>query len=144
MCIKKGIVHLIVPSTQFQLLNVLPPKDPVNWLKAAVMDSHNSASSTSTASDHSAPAFEDVVSCYSFNTHVARHYFCKTCGIHSFYRPRSHPHDVDVNLRCLDNAEQNLNLFALDSFDGLHWEQNIARISSDAQVISAAASLAAK
>ncbi|MGK9895185.1 hypothetical protein O6162_25320, partial [Salmonella enterica subsp. enterica] len=32
------------------------------------------------------------------------HYFCRHCGIKSFYVPRSHPDGIDVNVRCLDAA----------------------------------------
>lgn len=39
---------------------------------------------------------------YRFNTGVARHCFCATCGIKSFYVPRSHPDGIDINARCLD------------------------------------------
>ena len=28
---------------------------------------------------------------YTFNTGVAQHYFCDTCGVKSFYVPRSNP-----------------------------------------------------
>lgn len=28
---------------------------------------------------------------YTFNTHVAKHMFCKVCGVQSFYKPRSNP-----------------------------------------------------
>lgn len=28
---------------------------------------------------------------YTFNTHMAKHTFCKTCGVQSFYTPRSNP-----------------------------------------------------
>jgi len=38
-------------------------------------------------------------------TGVAKHTFCKTCGIHSFYTPRSDPDKVDVNVRCLDGVD---------------------------------------
>ncbi|HVR81571.1 MAG TPA: GFA family protein [Luteimonas sp.] len=44
----------------------------------------------------------DALSEYSFNTGAAKHRFCRTCGIKSFYLPRSHPDGVDVNARCLD------------------------------------------
>ena len=39
---------------------------------------------------------------YRFNTGVARHLFCRHCGVKSFYVPRSHPHGYSVNARCLD------------------------------------------
>ena len=45
---------------------------------------------------------EDDLHTYTFNTGVARHYFCKHCGVKSFYRPRSHPEDISVNALCLD------------------------------------------
>jgi hypothetical protein len=39
---------------------------------------------------------------YTFNTGAARHFFCRQCGIKSFYVPRSHPDGFDINARCLD------------------------------------------
>jgi hypothetical protein len=39
---------------------------------------------------------------YTFGTHTAKHMFCARCGIHPFYRPRSHPDAWDVNVRCLE------------------------------------------
>lgn len=39
---------------------------------------------------------------YRFNTGVARHFFCRHCGIKPFYVPRSNPDGIDVNARCLD------------------------------------------
>lgn len=41
---------------------------------------------------------------YTFNSGVARHFFCRTCGVKAFYVPRSHPDGFDVNVRCLDAA----------------------------------------
>ena len=41
---------------------------------------------------------------YTFNTRVAKHLFCRTCGIKSFYVPRSNPDGIDVNVRCLDEG----------------------------------------
>ncbi|HZF27038.1 MAG TPA: GFA family protein [Steroidobacteraceae bacterium] len=39
---------------------------------------------------------------YTFNTGVARHLFCRHCGVKSFYVPRSNPDGYSVNLRCLN------------------------------------------
>ena len=68
----------------------------------------------------------DSLTTYTFNTRVAHHTFCSRCGIHAFYRPRSHPHMIDVNLRCLDLDI--LAQFTIRTFDGQNWEDNIAKI----------------
>src|SRR6185369_349736 len=47
----------------------------------------------------------DELTTYRFNTGVAKHTFCRTCGIHPFYVPRSDPDKVDVNARCLDGVD---------------------------------------
>ena len=69
---------------------------------------------------------EDTLTTYTFNTGIAKHLFCKHCGIHAFYRPRSHPDSIDVNLRCLD--EDVLSQFRIVSFDGVHWEENVDQL----------------
>ena len=60
---------------------------------------------------------------YRFNTGVAEHQFCRRCGIHSFYAPRSDPDKIDVNVRCLDDV--NADQLELLPFDGEHWEDAI-------------------
>jgi hypothetical protein len=37
------------------------------------------------------------LSTYTFNAGVARHLFCRTCGVKSFYVPRSVPNGFSVN-----------------------------------------------
>ncbi len=66
---------------------------------------------------------EEELTTYSFNTGVARHTFCRTCGIHPFYVPRSDPDKIDVNVRCLDDVDPAT--IAIDEFDGRNWEQAI-------------------
>jgi hypothetical protein len=68
----------------------------------------------------------DALTTYTFNTGVAKHTFCKVCGVHPFYTPRSHPDGVDVNLRALDGDA--LERFAITRFDGRNWEANVAAI----------------
>ena len=46
----------------------------------------------------------DSLTEYRFNTGLARHLFCRQCGVKSFYVPRSNPDGYSVNLRCLDQA----------------------------------------
>lgn len=70
----------------------------------------------------------DALTTYRFNTQVAKHTFCATCGIHPFYTPRSHPDHVDVNLRCLDGGADTVARFQLSDFDGRRWEQNVHQI----------------
>jgi hypothetical protein len=62
---------------------------------------------------------------YRFNTGIARHLFCKTCGMHAFYIPRSHPDRIDVNARCLDEG---IARFRVVPFDGADWEENVHTI----------------
>lgn len=71
---------------------------------------------------------EEVLTTYTFNTGVAKHKFCKICGVHSFYVPRSHPDCIDVNLRCLDGNP--ISDFEVTPFDGANWEQNIQNLRS--------------
>lgn len=47
---------------------------------------------------------EDL-SLYTFNKHIAKHYFCPNCGIHTFNRPRSVPDLWAVNVRCLQGVD---------------------------------------
>lgn len=68
----------------------------------------------------------DILTTYTFNTHTAKHTFCQICGISPFYRPRSHPNQIDINLRCLDGDV--LSRFEIESFDGVNWEDNVAKI----------------
>jgi hypothetical protein len=65
---------------------------------------------------------EDELTTYEFNTSVAKHYFCRHCGVKSFYVPRSHPEGISVNGRCLDMST--VTSVTLTPFDGQHWEQS--------------------
>jgi hypothetical protein len=65
---------------------------------------------------------------YKFNTKVARHYFCSTCGIKPFYVPRSHPDGWSVNFRCLDNRD-NFKSVITTEFDGSNWEDNAEKLA---------------
>lgn len=58
---------------------------------------------------------------YTFNTGVAKHFFCSHCGIKSFYIPRSHPDGVSVNARCIDRGT--VESMSVKAFDGQNWER---------------------
>lgn len=68
----------------------------------------------------------DAITTYTFNTGVARHTFCRICGIKPFYTPRSNPDGVDVNVRCLDTKPVSMTTVP---FDGQNWEQSAAALS---------------
>lgn len=65
---------------------------------------------------------QDDISNYQFNTGVAKHYFCRNCGVRSFYVPRSNPDGYSVNARCLDPGT--VKSLSVDTFDGQNWEQH--------------------
>jgi len=68
----------------------------------------------------------DALSTYRFGTGTAEHFFCRHCGVKSFYQPRSHPDAWSINAHCLDAPME----LAVEPFDGRNWEQ--AKASLDA------------
>jgi hypothetical protein len=65
-------------------------------------------------------AGREALTTYTFNTGVAKHHFCKHCGVKSFYIPRSHPDGVSVNARCLDDVV--IESLTVLPFDGRNWD----------------------
>jgi hypothetical protein len=75
---------------------------------------------------------EDDLTTYTFNTGVARHLFCATCGVKSFYVPRSNPDGISVNARCLDPGT--VTAMTIRDFDGRNWEDHaheLAHLTKD-------------
>ena len=69
---------------------------------------------------------QEGLSEYRFHSGVARHLFCGTCGIKSFYVPRSHPDSFSVNLNCIDLPETVAVTMA--EFDGRNWSDSRAKL----------------
>lgn len=69
----------------------------------------------------------EALSAYTFNTGVAKHLFCKTCGVKSFYVPRSNPDGFSLNLNCMDRAQ--FRSVDVRVFDGQNWEANAASLA---------------
>jgi len=67
---------------------------------------------------------DDIVT-YQFGTRVAKHHFCRTCGISPFRVARSDPDKIDVNARALDGVD--LDALPKTHFDGQNWEATYAR-----------------
>jgi hypothetical protein len=58
---------------------------------------------------------EDL-SLYQFNTEIAKHFFCKKCGIYTHHNRKSDPNGMGVNLGCIDDVESME--FDVIQFDG--------------------------
>jgi len=71
-------------------------------------------------------AGESDLTSYRFGTGAANHLFCGTCGVKSFYQPRSHPEAWSVNLNALDDVAGLSVTFT--AFDGRNWEQAAAQL----------------
>ncbi|MGI9292817.1 MAG: GFA family protein [Pseudomonadales bacterium] len=69
---------------------------------------------------------EESITTYTFNTGIAKHMFCKVCGVKPFYTPRSNPDGYAVNARCLDTNPESLSIV---QFDGINWEQNAHKLA---------------
>ncbi len=73
---------------------------------------------------------EESLTTYTFNTGVAKHKFCKICGVKPFYIPRSNPDGVDINLRSLSTQPKQVKVI---DFDGQNWEQNAHTVAHKSQ-----------
>ena len=59
---------------------------------------------------------------YQFNKNIAKHFFCKICGIKSFYQPRSHKNCFSINYNSVINPPK---IKSVNSFNGRDFENNI-------------------
>lgn len=50
-------------------------------------------------------AGQEQLTLYRWNTKVARHWFCRTCGIYTFHRKRAAPDHYGVNVGCLEDLD---------------------------------------
>jgi hypothetical protein len=61
---------------------------------------------------------EEAIGTYTFNKHVIKHRFCRTCGIHPYGEgtdPNGNPMAA-INIRCLDGID--LESVRVQHFDG--------------------------
>jgi len=57
----------------------------------------------------------DNLGLYQFDSNIAKHYFCKTCGIYPFHETLRKPGHYRVNLGCIDEIDTNtLNIAKFD------------------------------
>ncbi|MGC1496565.1 MAG: GFA family protein [Sulfitobacter sp.] len=55
---------------------------------------------------------------YSWNTHTAQHYFCKTCGIYTHHKRRADPSQCGINLGCIEGVNP-------WDYDPIRWSDGI-------------------
>ena len=48
---------------------------------------------------------EEFLTLYQFGTNLAKHYFCKKCGIYTHHFRKSDPNGIGVNIGCIDDID---------------------------------------
>uniref|UniRef100_A0AC35GTL6 CENP-V/GFA domain-containing protein n=1 Tax=Panagrolaimus sp. PS1159 TaxID=55785 RepID=A0AC35GTL6_9BILA len=66
---------------------------------------------------------EDNLTTYTFNTGIAKHKFCKICGVQSFYIPRSNPDSIAIMPHCIDS--NTVEKITQNVFNGQEWEKSM-------------------
>ncbi len=61
-------------------------------------------------------ADENDIGLYQFDSKIAKHYFCKTCGIYTHHETIRAPGNMRVNLGCVDDLDTSK--LELLEFDG--------------------------
>mmetsp|Transcript_24159 Transcript_24159/g.48009 ORF Transcript_24159/g.48009 Transcript_24159/m.48009 type:complete len:218 (-) Transcript_24159:62-715(-) len=108
ICTMKRNVHLIVPENCLRL-------------KGAGRNKKNNME-----------IIKETMTTYTYGTCVARHLFCKICGVCPFYIPRSNPDGIAITFHCLQlkqRTDTSLNAGIIDGvevrrFDGRNWEKD--------------------
>lgn len=75
-----------------------------NWAKDLIQFNLNITKRSIKTFSFSSSQGSDNLTTYTFNTHVAKHTFCKTCGVQSFYTPRSNPDGYGMTSQCWHNS----------------------------------------
>ncbi len=70
---------------------------------------------------------KDQLTEYQFNSKIAKHLFCRQCGVKPFYVPRSNPDGYSLNLRCMDRGQ--FKTITIRPFDGKNWEANAGALA---------------
>lgn len=48
---------------------------------------------------------EDQLGLYQWNKNIARHRFCKNCGIYTFHQKRADPNTMGINVYCIEGVD---------------------------------------
>ena len=59
---------------------------------------------------------KENLSMYQFGTNIAKHFFCKKCGIYTHHFRKSDPNGIAVNIGCIDEIDSfSINSEVLDN-----------------------------
>ena len=72
---------------------------------------------------------EDCLTCYTFNTHKAKHTFRFKCGVQCFYTPCSKSDGKGITWRCLDAGT--VGKITVVPFDDKNWEASIKDVPDE-------------
>ena len=56
-------------------------------------------------SDLEVAAHEEALTLYEFGTGVAKHYFCRHCGVYTFHETRRQPGHFRANIGCVEGVD---------------------------------------
>lgn len=70
----------------------------------------------------------EYLTTYTFNSHLAKHMFCRICGVQSFYQPRSNPDGYGIMPHCLDPST--VTGMTVEDFNGVAWEESMEKEAS--------------
>ena len=91
-------------KVQFEIQSTL---DPANRCNCSLCRRRGAVMTRVPADRFRLLSGEESLALYQFNTKVAKHYFCKVCGIYPFHRPRVAPELYGINVGCLEGVDPN-------------------------------------
>ena len=68
---------------------------------------------------------QNALSLYQSGNKIAKHWFCKFCGMHPFSNPRAAPEMYSINIRCLEDYWKEISTVEVKQFDGMNWDDAI-------------------
>ena len=73
---------------------------------------------------------EENLNIYQWNSKIAKHYFCKKCGVNTHHQRRSKPDEYGVNVGCLEG-------FNMDWIENIKYTEGVKFSLEDKSVMDA-------
>nr|XP_023868808.1 centromere protein V-like isoform X1 [Salvelinus alpinus] len=118
ICTKKQNHHFIVPENQFTLLQVIQ-----HFYRVKFGNSSTRLVSLNVNLVNFLFQGLENINTYTFNTHIGKHTFCSTCGVQSFFTPRSNPDGYGIAPHCLDPGT--IRSVTVEKFCGQKYEETM-------------------